>query len=352
MGAGAGDLLPQGVRLIRANPEWALPIARRLVSPNNADIDDAAKRLIASANKHGIDLRMAWATAQGPDDAPVVRQTCLPILGSGRTAMIYMSDPPRAGDPGGTESGRLERIAVVNAACSMLEREYASRAVLAQSLPDPQESWAVRALDGAGFLRVGDLSYLRRAPRQGDERLGLAPETPRTRDTPALPVPFRLVCLTDVPTKDRNALLIKAMDTTYTGTLDCPELCGLRATEDILASHQATGVFDASLWWVLLDADRPAGCLMMSACPEQKTYELVYIGLDASARGNGLGRVLMEFGVRECARRERAWTISCAVDQRNTPALRLYDAMGFRAFARRAPFVRQLRAHPHVKSAR
>ena len=39
-----------------------------------------------------------------------------------------------------------------------------------------------------------------------------------------------------------------ALDRSYVDTMDCPELCGMRATADILASHKATGEFDPSLW--------------------------------------------------------------------------------------------------------
>jgi ribosomal protein S18 acetylase RimI-like enzyme len=43
------------------------------------------------------------------------------------------------------------------------------------------------------------------------------------------------------------------------------------------------------------------------------------------------------------ARREQ--TITCAVDTRNTPAMRLYAALKFESFAERIALVRPVRAH-------
>jgi ribosomal protein S18 acetylase RimI-like enzyme len=56
--------------------------------------------------------------------------------------------------------------------------------------------------------------------------------------------------------------------------------------------------------------------------------------------------MLLSHGIAESAARNSVWSMSCAVDERNEPALRLYEAMQFRAFARRRALVRPLQVKP------
>ncbi|MFY7895229.1 MAG: hypothetical protein ACOVP8_03265, partial [Phycisphaerales bacterium] len=184
--------LPPHIRVVRGEPALALPIARRLVSQANPDIDDAARRLVASAPAHNISLANTFATVDhdGPPAVsapglPVisgaapgagslrVRQTCLAVLGAGRTAMMFISEPLRVGDWGGSELAFAERVHVVNACCDMLAREHANEVALAQALPDPDERYATRVFDAAGFRSVGTLKYMRRLPKPHDKKLSL-----------------------------------------------------------------------------------------------------------------------------------------------------------------------------------
>ncbi len=252
--------------------------------------------------------------------------------------MLYLSEPLRAGEPKGPEQSRFERGLCIDAVCSTLIREKPGKVVLAQSLPDPQEGWAVDALTSASFQSVGTLLYMRRAPRAADRKHNVQIHPP------TLPVGHMLVPLYAVPEEQRTALLVAAMDASYEETLDCPALCGLRETADILKSHRATGAFDPDLWWVVMRGDQPLGCLFLSMCPEQRTTELVYLGLAKQLRGKGLSRPLMQYGMAQITARQPDWPIACAVDERNAPAVHLYDSLGFRAFGRRIGFVKALRA--------
>jgi len=136
--------------------------------------------------------------------------------------------------------------------------------------------------------------------------------------------------------------LIAAMEASYEQTLDCPGLYGLRRTADILAGHQATGRFDPLLWTLLRVEDQPAGAILLNPFPDHKTVELVYIGLAPAARGRGLGAQLLRHGLGLLTgRRER--TVTLAVDQRNTPALALYQAERFEAVVHRWALIRSLR---------
>ena len=124
-------------------------------------------------------------------------------------------------------------------------------------------------------------------------------------------------------------------------TLDCPELCGLRRTDDVIASHLATGVFHPETWWLVFEDGEPEGCVLMSHCPEHDSVELVYLGLSPRLRRRGLGERLLRCAIARCARYSAA-SVTCAVDRRNAPAVALYERLGFRAFASRIALVRGL----------
>ncbi|MFN7314159.1 MAG: GNAT family N-acetyltransferase [Phycisphaerae bacterium] len=352
--------LPPHIRVVRGEPALALPIARRLVSQANPDIDDAARRLVASAPAHNISLANTFATVDhdGPPAVsapglPVisgaapgagslrVRQTCLAVLGAGRTAMMFISEPLRVGDWGGSELAFAERVHVVNACCDMLAREHANEVALAQALPDPDERYATRVFDAAGFRSVGTLKYMRRLPKPHDKKLSLGNDLSQYDK---FPQGVHVQSLSQIAPHLRDEHCIRAMDASYESTLDCPELCGLRETRDILASHKSTGQHDPNLWWIIYYNNEPLGCALFSPCAEQRTCELVYLGLGPPLRGKGLARLLLGHGIAETNRINSVWSMSCAVDERNAPALKLYESMHFRAFARRRALVRRLHA--------
>jgi len=133
----------------------------------------------------------------------------------------------------------------------------------------------------------------------------------------------------------------QALVASYEGTQDCPELCGLRETADVLASHRSTGVWDPASWWLVLDRGVPRGVALFAHCPEVRSVELVYIGLGPSLRGRGIGRRLLELGLARACTLD-ADEMTCAVDRRNAPAMRLYETMGFAPFAQRVALVRPI----------
>jgi len=132
---------------------------------------------------------------------------------------------------------------------------------------------------------------------------------------------------------------VAALEHSYIDTLDCPELCGLRSTRDVLESHKAAGVFEPLLWWLIRHEGAPAGAMLFAPGHGGAHIELVYLGVGPSLRGTGLGARLLDYGLRVIAgRREPA--VTCAVDQRNEPAKRLYRKAGFEQFAERAAYIR------------
>jgi ribosomal protein S18 acetylase RimI-like enzyme len=285
--------------------------------------------MVTAAATHGIDLSLMWGTVdRASDGRPIrVRQVCLAVPGSGRTAMLVLSGP----GPGGEAREHAERVASANAACEFLAGTEMGRDIrLAQALPEPKESWATRAFLDAGFRKVGDLAYLRRP------MLDLPDAAP-----PEWPEGITVEPIADLKGADR-ARLLAALERSYVDTLDCPELCGLRETEDVLESHRTTGIFNPQLWWIISVRGDPQGCMLFSHCPEHSSVELVYLGISPVLRGKRLGAALLTMGLG-ALRGVMAEQVTCAVDLRNTPAQRLYARLGFHEFGRRIALVRPLR---------
>lgn len=200
---------------------------------------------------------------------------------------------------------------------------------LAQALLDEDEPSTASAFAHAGFTSIGFLAYMRRTRPTRADTIEPWPASVRVR--------HYMSC-------DDEAL-IHAMERSYEQTLDCPELCGLRNTKDVLDTHRATGVWDPALWWIVEQHDAPMGLLLFNPCPDLDSIELVYVGLAPALRGMGIGSKLLKFGLNHLiARREQ--TVTCAVDERNAPARSLYESLGFERFARRHALVR-LRQRSH-----
>jgi GNAT superfamily N-acetyltransferase len=350
-------------RAVRIGPDLRQAAAERLVGPGAGPRATAAHRFIATADQLGIDLSLLWGVLDPTGRA--VLQACLAVVGSGRTAMIFISAggegirrPIRSGsavagtigdvdaaggaeaaNDRGTDRSTQERVAAITAACEHLRRlrrvpgSADPRAVvLAQALLEPDEHEAIQALVLAGFTRLGDLAYMRRPmPRSGGG-------FPRS-----WPSGTRVVRVADLAGHSGAEMLERALARTYEHTLDCPELCGLREPADVLESHRCVGQFDPRFWWLVLRGEQPEGCMLFNPCREQQLVELVYLGLSAELRGRGLGSMLLSMGLAELGGRPER-RITCAVDTRNQPALRLYRRAGFEQFATRVPMVLPLSA--------
>lgn len=307
--------------------------ALRLVAQRGQDVGLAARRLLESASAGRIDLSLLFACLGPGEHGPrSVRQVALGVPGSGRTAAVFLSEPPVSGDPDGPETGTIERAACAEGLAQHLAATQPGVVRLLQSLPEPQDLWNINALRVAGFVNVGQLVYLRRS-------LGRS-YTPRGYE-PALPGGITLRPLSVIPgtLDEHRPMLVGMLEETYIETLDCPALCGLRETGDILDSHLAVGQFDPSMWFLVMDGSRPAGCVLLSEVPDQRAYELVYFGLAPRIRGRGLGGRLLEIATRRVAARGGE-ALLCAVDRDNAPAVHLYERAGFKPFGERSALVR------------
>jgi ribosomal protein S18 acetylase RimI-like enzyme len=184
-------------------------------------------------------------------------------------------------------------------------------------------------LAGGGMPQVTELIYL--------ERPTSAPIYIRPGVPPLLWQGFGIATEAEF----RNVL-----QATYQGSLDMPELEGIRSLDDILASHRAGGRFSAGRWQVGRVGGEPttAAVLLLSELPDRDAWEVAYLGLTPSARGRGLGRAVLAHALEMAA--PHVPRIELAVDVRNHPATRLYCMAGFAPFDQRAVHLASLGGPP------
>lgn len=123
--------------------------------------------------------------------------------------------------------------------------------------------------------------------------------------------------------------LAQVVDQTYQGTLDVPELNGVRSTSATLEGYASAGwqCGRERDWWLVRHESTSIGCLLI--CRHSKSLaELLYIGLIPEYRGRGLSKPVLEFLI-DWGRTQGIKRILLAADARNEPALRLYQRLGF-----------------------
>jgi len=333
---------PTAVTVTRVDPNQRRVAIGCLVGTNAAD--PAVDAFLMQASHEGVDLTLMWMavpTAEGP---ATIGQVALLIPAPGRTAVVLVSGTDGL-SPRAPELRRWLRAAAIEACCDFASTSTGGSLRLAQALIDPGVDELSSAYSAAGFVHLAELAYLRRERRALAKVIEAHP--------PFLTPDIRIVCYADLPDHERDAQLGCALEASYIGTLDCPILCGMRTTDDVIVSHKAVGAFDARLWWLILEAGIPAGCLLLSPVPQSGTIELVYLGVAPSLRGarhgaapaNGKSSVasmLLAHGLRELPASSED-TLACAVDVANTPAMRFYSRWKLRRFATKSAFVRPLR---------
>lgn len=225
---------------------------------------------------------------------------CLPIPGC--TALIW--------PPGTTEDQRCERedVLLLHAADWLRQRGVK----LVQTLLAPEESFLAASLLRNGFTNVTRLWYMRHDLNLPINSLNAA---------------ARL----HFQTYDGGALFRQTLLRTYEGTLDCPEVNGIRTVEEVLEGHRAQGVFDPQRWWLVRAGSEPVGVLLLTEMPESGDWEVAYMGVVAQARRHGYGREMLLQALCE-ARAAEAPAVTLSVDARNQPARNLYHALGFERY--------------------
>lgn len=232
---------------------------------------------------------------------------CMPV--PGRSALLW--------PPGTVEDRRAEREdALLRHACTWLRQRGVK---LTQTLLAPEETFLAYPLLRNGFSAVTRLWYMRHS-------LNLPVD--------CLNTPSRL----NYQTFADDALFRQILQRTYEGTLDCPEVNGVRGIDEVLEGHRAQGTFDPERWWLACEGERPVGVLMMAEIPESGDWEVAYMGVAPEARRRGFGREMLLHGLCE-ARAAEVPAVTLSVDARNQPAWNLYRSMGFEPYDQRVVYL-------------
>jgi ribosomal protein S18 acetylase RimI-like enzyme len=130
-----------------------------------------------------------------------------------------------------------------------------------------------------------------------------------------------LVPYPDTDPADFERTLLRAQD----DSLDCPELHGVRTSDEIFTGYRDCAP-DLARWWLARFDDKSVGTLILAP------GELSFVGVVPECRGQGFGRALLAAAI--------SWhpNLSLIVDERNRPAIALYQAAGFDAVGSRIVF--------------
>ncbi|MCC5830248.1 MAG: GNAT family N-acetyltransferase [Phycisphaeraceae bacterium] len=282
----------------------------------------AADQFIALAASEPWATDELWAAWRGDEPAAVV--LLVPCVG--RTAVVFISPAGSADYP--DAAGQL-----LDAVCG---RQPPERFSILQTLAEPHQSAEIQVFASAGFEPLAHLVYMERAGGSDDlAALGSVrrPEVAvRTVDPSFTLSRFR---------PELEGDFARGIERSYEGTLDCPRLLGLRTTDDVIAGHRAVGQFDPDLWWCIHAHGRAEGVVLLNPHPARSCLELVYLGLGPHLRGKRLGRLLMRHALAQAHRRGLG-LVQLAVDELNTPAMKLYQELGFQSVSRRLAMIRAL----------
>lgn len=235
----------------------------------------------------------------------------------GRSAVVWL--PQFAAPP------RDEQQSLASLLMTRLLGDLAAHGVqLAQALVSCDDQRAATQLQCSGFEFSADLLYLA-APADS------FPEQP-----PRLPFVLEAFQMAD------GIRLVRLIERTYVGTLDCPRLDNLRETADVVAGYLAVGQFRPELWQIARYGGQDVGCLLVNLHPEVNHAEIVYLGLVPEVRGRGWGLELARQAQWQAELAECDQAV-LAVDAANHPAIRMYAAAGFVQWDRRATWIKSLR---------
>lgn len=184
---------------------------------------------------------------------------------------------------------------------------------LAQTLLSSSEKKLAVPLERNGFAHITTLHYLRHF-------LDLSAEEIARNEK----LEYRSVI--DLPSNVVENVLLR----TYVDSLDCPEVNLHRSAAQALAGHRGNSVLFTKNWWVAFADNEPVAVLLCNDM-DDNTWDIAYLGVVSEARQQGFGRDLVQHALFE-AKADDMLTVTLTVDERNTPARKLYRKMGFEPF--------------------
>ena len=234
-------------------------------------------------------------------------QVCIPLRGAGGLFWLPEVDPARA-DP-------QVAPALVQAALTWLRQGGAK---IAQALVATGDLRWARPLCDGGFQHLTQLDYLR-------HDLQDVPSPPQALDV-------------ETYTSANARVFAQTLMRTYDGTLDCPELNGVRTIDEVIDGHRAQGIWKPEMWWLVRVQGSPAGVVLLTELLDGAGWDLSYLGVVSEFRGRGLGEDMTRRTIHT-VRSAGGLELHVAVDRRNLPARRLYEKLGFVAVAMREVYL-------------
>jgi len=293
---------------IRPVGDRELLAASRLTIPTLPASDSAALAVLRGAPKTlGLDPRCQVVAVEGD----TVLGACLYVLSAGRAATVLAPVLTRRCPATMVATTAAGLIRAARTACRQAGAE-----MIQALLEDAPDSPVGRQFRDAGFQYLALLIYLELTLRRGS-RPTLDRRWTATPYHPDLEQRF-------------SDLIIRS----YVGSLDCPALDGLRAPEDVMAGHRASGEFTPEGWLLLTEGGQDAGVVLVNRATHHPGCELVYMGAAPEFRGRGLGKELVRRAI-DVAAQLNCRSIRVAVDAANAPALRLYTQAGFQTIGQR-----------------
>ncbi|MCL2004544.1 MAG: hypothetical protein FWG73_00100 [Planctomycetaceae bacterium] len=197
-------------------------------------------------------------------------------------------------------------------------------AFAAIAIADRNQSFDEQAFCSAGqFRSLSDLVYLVSE---------LSPD-----DAPAKPSRLQFIPLSDYA-EDVSERLIRLVKETYLDTLDFPELMQIAPVEQVLQTYKTEAPYRPELWFFIQRDGIDVGVLFLTdSGPEQ--FELTYMGLITSVRGQGLSREIIHFA-KAITFQENRFLLLTSVDGQNHPACQTYLSQGFKAWDRKKLYIR------------
>ena len=196
---------------------------------------------------------------------------------------------------------------------------------IGQSLLEPNQSRDQAALVRNGFARLTELRFFERPLNDGSKWPKKSQRTSLSYE------PYR---------RSRNRIaFVNVLEETYRGTLDCPELNGIRDGQQSLKNHEAAGSFKPDMWRLYRREGIDSGILLMVDRRDEDAWEVLYVGVIESARGRGVGRAML-LDALDAARHSGVDRLLIVADVRNVPAVSLYESLGFQPIASRVACVR------------
>lgn len=249
---------------------------------------------------------------------------------AGETAALWLPQHSAGGVGHGCIEDLLAEVPINEALLSQVSEvcDGVGVDVLQAMLSEHELGWAP-VLEAHGFRPVATLRYMSWDVPAGRP----AKDTLRGANAPG--VEFRRIA----PSSKRLGELIQE---SYTASLDCPAMEGMRPMEAVIEGYRCSGEYAPELWSEILVNGQPAGVLLLADHPTTNQVELIYMGISPAARGQGLGRVAVARAQQQTLQRGRERVV-LAVDAANGPASRVYVSAGFVEWDRRLALLRPKR---------